>query len=28
MMKELNWEKIEERIKKSEKVAKIYGASQ
>ena len=28
MMKELNWEKIEERIKKSEKVAKIYGGSQ
>ena len=28
MMKELNWEKIEERMKKSEKVAKIYGASQ
>lgn len=27
MMKELNWEKIEERIKKSEKVSKIYGAS-
>ena len=27
MMKELNWEKIEERIKKSEKVAKIYGAA-
>lgn len=26
MMKELNWEKIEERIKRSEKVAKIYGA--
>ena len=25
MMKELNWEKIEERIKKSEKIAKIYG---
>lgn len=28
MMKELNWEKIEERIKKSEKVSKIYGGSQ
>ena len=28
MMKELNWEKIEERIKKTEKVAKIYGVSQ
>ena len=28
MMKELNWEKIEERIKKAEKVAKIYGGSQ
>tara|TARA_X000000950_G_C13720552_1_gene580039 strand:- start:102 stop:788 length:687 start_codon:yes stop_codon:yes gene_type:complete len=27
MMKELNWEKIEERIKKSEKIAKIYGAA-
>ena len=28
MMKELNWEKIESRIKKSEKVAKIYGVEQ
>ena len=28
MMKELNWEKIEERMKKSEKVAKIYGAGE
>lgn len=27
MMKELNWEKIEERIKKSEKIAKVYGAA-
>ena len=26
MMKELNWEKIETRIKKAEKAAKIYGA--
>ena len=26
MMKELNWEKIEGRIKKAEKAAKIYGA--
>ncbi len=27
MMKELDWEKIEGRIKKTEKVAKIYGAT-
>jgi len=27
MMKEFNWEKIEERLKKTEKVSKIYGVS-